>query len=42
LIGRQSALSSTVRAASARVVGAPVSTPPFDPNEKVRERFKRG
>jgi hypothetical protein len=42
LVSRHASLLSTVRAASARVVGAPPPPPKFDPNEKVRERFKRG
>jgi hypothetical protein len=41
LVGQHSSLGSAVRTASARVVGAP-PPPKFDPNEKVRERFKRG
>jgi hypothetical protein len=42
LVGKHSSLVSAVRTASARVVGAPPPGPKFDPNEKVRERFKRG
>jgi hypothetical protein len=42
LVGKTNPLLSTVRAASARVVGAPPPPPKFDPNQKVRERFKRG
>jgi hypothetical protein len=41
LVGQKDPLISTVRTASERVVGAP-PIPKFDPNEKVRERFKRG
>ena len=41
LVGQQDPLISTVRAASERVVGAP-PLPKFDPNEKLRERVKRG
>ena len=41
LVGKYSSLESTVRTAGARVVGAP-PVPRFDPNEKVRERTKRG
>ena len=42
LVGKRSPLESTVRAASARVIGAPPPPPKFDPNAKIRERFKRG
>ena len=42
LIGGQVPLASAVSTASARVVGAPPPPPKFDPNDKIRERFKRG
>ena len=42
LVGQHTSLVSTVRAASARVVGAPPARPKFDPNQKIRERLKRG
>lgn len=42
LVGKHSSLESTVRTASARVVGAPPGPPKFDPSQKVRARFKRG
>ncbi|MEO7036742.1 MAG: hypothetical protein ABI548_22520 [Polyangiaceae bacterium] len=41
LVGKYSSLESTVRTAGERVLGAPTPVR-FDPNEKIRERTKRG
>ncbi len=42
LIRKRDPMLSVVRTASARVVGAPPEPRKYDPNEKLRERYRRG